>query len=129
MPFLKRLGYFLAGLSVGLVILAFLLKKKTTETGSEFCYFPNCRVLKDLRSKPLTFSDAVEDLLTSNVLDSTDIQYFLEEGAVDFSKSDTKSVPCKEYLIEGKLNEKEATLLIKNCENSTIVESIEYTKQ
>jgi hypothetical protein len=65
MPFLKRLGYYLIGLSLGLVFLAFLLKKKTSETGSEFCYFPNCRVLKDLRSKPLAFSGNIEELLSS----------------------------------------------------------------
>lgn len=129
MPFLKRLGYFLAGLSIGLIILAFLLKKKTTETGSEFCYFPNCRVLKDLRSKPLTFSESVEEQLSSSVLDSIDIQYFLKEGSVDFSKSDTKSKPCKVYFIDGILNGKEASLLIKNCENGTIAESIQFTTQ
>ncbi|NNE03490.1 MAG: DUF4258 domain-containing protein, partial [Eudoraea sp.] len=113
MPFLKRLGYFLAGLSIGLIILAFLLKKKTTETGSEFCYFPNCRVLKDLRAKPLTFSDAVKEQLSSNVLDSADIQYFLIDGSVDFSKSDTKSKPCKTYVIENSLDGKEAAMHVE----------------
>ncbi len=54
MAFLKRLGYYMVGLAIGIVILTFLLKKKTTETGTSFCYFPNCRVLKELRSKPLS---------------------------------------------------------------------------
>lgn len=129
MPFLKRLGYYLIGLSLGLVFLAFLLKKKTSETGSEFCYFPNCRVLKDLRSKPLAFSGNIEELLSSGRLDSTHVQYFLKEGSVDFSKSNTKSTPCKEYLIEGIINEKEASLLVRNCENSTIAEAFEFTTQ
>ena len=127
MAFLKRLGYYLVGLSVGLVFLAFVLKKKTSETGTEFCYFPNCRVLQDLRSKPLTYSDDVEFLLSSNVIDSTDVLYILKEGSIDFGESDTKSTPCKEYLIEGIINGKEASLLIKNCESSTIAESIEFT--
>ena len=35
MPFLKRLGYFLVGLSLGLIFLAFFLRKKTDETGAE----------------------------------------------------------------------------------------------
>lgn len=128
MAFLKRLGYYLVGLSLGLIFLAFLLKKKTSETGSEFCYFPNCRVLKDIRSKPLTFSDTVEELLSSNALDSTDIQYFFEEGSVDFSKSNTKAVPCKEYHIDGIIDGKEASLLVNNCENNVVLESVVFTE-
>jgi len=127
MAFLKRLGYYLVGLSLGLVFLAFFLKKKTSETGTEFCYFPNCRVLQDLRSKPLTYSDDVEALLSSNVLDSTDVQYILKEGSVDFGKSNTKSTPCKDYLIDGIIDGKEASLRIINCENKVIAESIEFT--
>ena len=58
--FLKRLGWYLIGFSIGLVFLVFFIKKKSGETGFEICYFPNCRVLKDLRSKPMTYADNLE---------------------------------------------------------------------
>ena len=61
MAFLRRLGWYLVGLSIGIVFLVFFLKKKSGEEGIDFCYFPNCRVLKDMRSKPLTFGEALPE--------------------------------------------------------------------
>ena len=124
MAFLKRLGFFLLGLSVGLIFLAFLFKKKSEETGVSFCYFPNCRTLKDIRSKPISYSDEIQKLIQDKRLDSTDIHYFLNEGDVDFGKSDTESTPCKTYLIEGEVVGKEAILKVKNCVDKAIVISI-----
>lgn len=112
---------------MGLVFLAFLLKKKTSETGSEFCYFPNCRVLQDLRSKPLTFSDNLEALLSSNVIDSTDVQYFLKEGSVDFGKSNTKSLPCKTYVIEGSVEGRPAAMQLENCDSIVRINEIDFS--
>ncbi|MEB8329188.1 DUF4258 domain-containing protein [Flavobacteriaceae bacterium KMM 6897] len=124
MAFLKRLGFFLVGLSIGIVFLTFFFKKKTEETGTEFCYFPNCRVLKDLRSKPLTYSEDIKDLLASNELDSLDINSFFRNGEIDFGKSNAKSVPCRTYVIEGAIKDKKAILEVKNCPSKVIVERI-----
>ncbi len=124
--FLKRLGYFLVGLSFGLVFLAFFLKKKSDETGVTFCYLPNCRTLKDIRSKPLTYSDEINVLISNKTLDSTIINAFLFDGDVDFGQSDTKSRPCKTYYIEGEVNDKEAVLKVLNCPSKARVESIVY---
>ncbi|WP_291871117.1 DUF4258 domain-containing protein [Maribacter sp.] len=119
MAFVKRLGYFLFGLSIGIVFLTFFFKKKSDETGVSlsFCYLPNCRVLKNIRSKPLHYSEEINQLLLNKELDSLDIVFLLREGDVDFSKSDTKSNPCKTYLIEGELHGKEVSLTVKNCTN------------
>jgi len=127
MAFLKRLGYYMVGLAIGIVILTFLLKKKTTDTGTEFCYFPNCRVLKELRSKPLTYAPSIQELIASADIDTSDIKILLREGDVKFSKSNTEATPCKEFVVEGTIKEKEASLLFKNCENATILESIAYS--
>lgn len=116
----------MVGLAIGILILTFLLKKKTTDTGTEFCYFPNCRVLKELRSKPLVYSTSIEELLSARTLDTAEVKVLLREGDVNFTKSNTKSTPCKEFLVEGTINGKNASLLFKNCETTTIVESIAY---
>ncbi len=126
MSFLKRLGFFLVGLSIGIVFLSMFFKKKSDETGVSFCYLPNCRTLKDIRSKQLQYSDAVQTLLQDKSLDTTDIHSFLFEGDVDFGKSDTKSSPCKTYFIEGTINEKEAVLKVRNCRSKAVVEAIEF---
>ncbi|NND16199.1 MAG: DUF4258 domain-containing protein, partial [Eudoraea sp.] len=97
MSFLKRLGYFLFGLSIGLVFLAFFLKKKSDETDTSFCYLPNCRVLKELRSKPVLI-DLKEASSSAAMLDSTRILEFLTSGKVNFRASDTKASPCGLYV-------------------------------
>lgn len=124
--FLKRLGYFLVGLSIGLIFLSIFLKKKSEETGVSFCYLPNCRTLKDIRSKPLSYSEEIKQLIANKELDTTSINSILLDGDVDFGKSDTKSVPCKTYFIEGTFKEKEAVLTVKNCESKAVVEKIAF---
>jgi hypothetical protein len=120
MGFLKRLGWYLVGLSIGMLFLVFFLKKKSGEGGFEICYFPNCRVLKDMRSKTLTFG---EDL-PEQYRDTTLIIRFLTHGDVDFGKSDTKSEPCKTYFISNEIEGKNLELKAMNCKDKMVVETI-----
>ncbi len=122
--FIKRLGYFMVGLSIGIVFLTFFLKKKTEETGVSFCYFPNCRVLKDLRSKPVVYSESISEMLQNHQLDSLAINHFFTEGDIDFGNSNTKSTPCKTYLIEGEHDSKAMTMEVINCPNKVKVISL-----
>tara|TARA_R110000868_G_scaffold329359_1_gene590216 strand:- start:1144 stop:1524 length:381 start_codon:yes stop_codon:yes gene_type:complete len=126
MAFLKRLGFFIFGLSIGLVFLTIFLKKKSQETGTEFCYFPNCRTLKDIRAKQISYSDAIGQLIQQQELDSTDINGFLYNGEVDFGKSETKTKPCKTYYIEGMVKDKSAILKVKNCSEKAVIESVAF---
>lgn len=128
MAFLKRLGFYLFGLAIGLVFLAIFFKKKTEETGVYFCYFPNCRTLKDIRSKPLSYSDDVKELMEGNQLDSVKIAYFLREGNVDFKKSDTQSKSCKTYIIEVDFDENPAVMTVKNCPDKALIEKVNFLK-
>ncbi|MFK8271744.1 DUF4258 domain-containing protein [Capnocytophaga stomatis] len=115
MSIFKRIGYYFIGLSIGIVIVAFFFKKKETEA---FCYFPNCRVLKDLRSKTMEISPEIT--ATRNEL----IKIFTE-GNVLFSKSNTKAVPCKMYVIEGNLQGKKVEVTVENCQENVIVKKVE----
>tara|TARA_R110001606_G_scaffold320635_1_gene467528 strand:+ start:407 stop:790 length:384 start_codon:yes stop_codon:yes gene_type:complete len=125
MDFLKRLGFFLVGLSIGIVFLTMFLKKKSEETGVYFCYLPNCRTLKDIRSKPMYYSEEAKLKLVEYQLDSVDVKYILTEGDVDFSSSDTKSVPCKTYIVESELKEREWKFTVQNCRNKATLQQIE----
>ncbi|PWL38989.1 hypothetical protein DKG77_12245 [Flagellimonas aquimarina] len=120
MAFLKRLGWYLVGLSIGIVFLVFFLKKKSDETGTEFCYFPNCRVLKDMRSKPLVFSENIG----TTTKDSLMVKSFLKVGNIDFGKSDTKSKPCKTYFITNTVEGKDWVLWAKNCTDNVMIEKV-----
>ncbi|WP_116768931.1 DUF4258 domain-containing protein [Maribacter litoralis] len=125
MDFLKRLGYFLVGMSIGIVFLTFFLKKKSEETGVYFCYLPNCRTLKDIRSKSMYYSDEAQQKLQELQLDSTALTYILTEGDVDFGNSDTKSVPCKTYIIESDYKEQDYVFTVKNCREKATIEKVD----
>ncbi len=124
MAFLKRLGWYLVGLSIGMIFLVFFLKKKTQETGLDFCYLPNCRVLKDLRSKTFALSEEVESLLLAHELDSVVLQSFLKDGDIDFKGSDTRSSPCKTYHIAKEVNDVSYTLVVESCEETATAQGL-----
>ena len=121
MSFLKRFGYYLIGLSIGLIFLAVFLRKKSESTGTEFCYLPNCRVLKSLRTKPLKFINE-----TGAHLDSTAIHYLLSEGEVLFSESQPRFKPCGIFIVQGEMNGEMFKLTLRNCEDYTEVTSIDF---
>ncbi|GGG44485.1 hypothetical protein GCM10011414_12590 [Croceivirga lutea] len=118
MAFLKRLGWYMVGVSIGLIFLAFILKKKGGENGIDFCYLPNCRVLKDIRSKSFEFNGK-ENLKYSNLPEN--IQAILKDGNIDFRESNTKTSPCKTYLIVDDDNEN-FVITVENCpEKATVI--------
>ena len=89
----------------------------------QFCYLPNCRVLKDIRSKPLTNKDGTT--LEYAALND-DLKTILYDGDIDFGKSNTKSNPCKTYHINHP--EKETLfIVIENCQDKTIVKESTLT--
>lgn len=114
--FLKRLGWYLLGFSVGLLFLTFFLKKKSGDSSFEICYFPNCRVLKDIRYKPISYKGDTQQFLHDSVLWHS----FFKDGTIDFSTSNTKAKPCKTYTI---INAYAQKVLLKNCLDSVVVES------
>ncbi|NNF18925.1 MAG: DUF4258 domain-containing protein [Flavobacteriaceae bacterium] len=126
MPFIKRLGFFLFGLSIGLIFLAIFLRKKSEETGTSFCYLPNCRVLKDIRSKQYTYSEEIRNQGLDALLDSATVQYFFTEGDIDFGASNTEAKPCKSYVIEGNIKERAAILQVQNCDSLVVLQSLQY---
>lgn len=116
MDFLRRLGWYLVGLSIGLVVLFFIIDKKTDGKGMQFCYLPNCRVLKDLRAKPLSYDESLPEQYRDSVM----VRSILTEGDVDFKRSDTKSEPCKTYYVEKSPH----ILKLRSCPEGLFVEEV-----
>ena len=124
MSFLKRFGYYLIGLSVGLIFLAVFPRKKSESTGTEFCYLPNCRVLKSLRTKPLQFGSNL-----NSIADSTKIHFLLKEGDVDFGESSPRAEPCGIFVVRGNFGETQIKLTLQNCEEITKVTGYETKEE
>ncbi|WP_044397718.1 DUF4258 domain-containing protein [Lacinutrix sp. Hel_I_90] len=122
MSLLKRFGYYFGGFAIGLVILAFFLNGKRVSCD----YGPDARVLKNINTKPMVFSQDVITFMSAKQIDTTQVNYILYRGDVNFSMSNTNKTPCKEYYIEGKLHDKAAALIIENCEKKALLKSIKF---
>ncbi|MGC6430724.1 MAG: hypothetical protein ACON5F_06765 [Jejuia sp.] len=115
MKLIQRIGYYLGGFSIGLVILAFFLSGKKTSCA----YGPEARVIKNINSKPLQYS---ENALSQ--MDSISIKTILQNGNVDFSKSTPRKTPCAIYIIEGDLNNKRIEVSVQNCDSLVKIMSV-----
>ena len=73
MSFLKRLYFFLFGLSIGIIILIFITNKKDTR----FNYLPNKRVLNDIHKKTLVFKDSTDLITKASFLEKFNIKQAL----------------------------------------------------
>ncbi len=122
MKLVHRIGYYLGGFSLGLIILAFFLNGKKASCS----YGPEARVLKNINLKKVDYTNNTAAFIAENNIDTTAINYILYKGDVKFSKSDTKSKPCKTYHIEGLLNDREAVLLVENCKETATLKSITW---
>lgn len=98
MKFTQRLAYYLFGLLLGCFVAFWIFNKR----GQSFCYLPNCRVLKSIRSKGLYISNDAKKTFTEGWVTQKDIDLTLEYGDVDFEKSNKPIKGGKLYVIEGK---------------------------
>ena len=121
MKFIHRLGYYLGGFSIGLIILAFFLSGKKTSCS----YSPNARVLKNIRVKERVYSESALENLALYELDTTQVSNLLSSGNVDFGRSNTDLDSCKTYMITGEASEKSLELLVENCDSiATVLEIV-----
>ena len=120
MKFSQRLGYYSFGFIVGMILLFFFLGGKKTSCD----YSPNARVLKNIRIKERKFSDQALLAMSDKALDTSHISKILKSGNVDFSKSNTNKITCKEYFIEGNANEKRIGLTVQNCDSIAIIHTL-----
>ncbi|UPQ79008.1 DUF4258 domain-containing protein [Flavobacterium azooxidireducens] len=125
MKFYQRLAFFLFGLLIGVIFLIYFLGAKAEARGVTFCYLPNCRVLKDIRTKPFHYSEEASEVLAETWIDTVDIKNTLMHGDVDFDLSNIKEGAAKLYVIEGKTVDQVAiTLEVLNFEKKAVLKSI-----
>jgi hypothetical protein len=122
MKFLHRFAYYLVGLVIGIFFVSLVFSGKDTRCN----YFPNARVLNDLRNKPFYYSEKASKVLAEKWIDTIDIKNTLEFGDVDFDNSNTDFQQAKVYVIEGKTTKNQAIILkVSNrAEKATLEEII-----
>ena len=116
MKFIHRVGFYLGGLSTGIIFLMFFFSGKKTSCD----YGPNSRVLKNINSKKIKFSQDVIDLMSELMLDTITVNNILKEGSVVFSESQPQLEGCKIYTIK----KNEIKLIVENCNKLALVKEI-----
>ena len=121
MKFVHRFAYYLIGLVMGCFVVAAIFSGKDTRCN----YFPNARVLNNLRTKPFQYSDKAIQTLNEKWIDTADIKNTLTYGDVDFDQSNVSFKKGKLYIIEGKtIKNQEIILKVINYENKAILDEI-----
>jgi hypothetical protein len=121
MKFIHRFAYYFIGLIMGLFFVAMVFSGKDTRCN----YFPNARVLNDLRNKPFNYSDKASQILAESWIDTIDIKNTLKFGDIDFDQSNVEVEKGKLYVIEGKtLKNQEITLKVINYSDKAVLQDI-----
>jgi len=121
MKFVHRFAYYLVGFIIGCFFVAIVFSGKDTRCN----YFPNARVLNDLRNKPFNYDVEASKELNKKWVDTIDIKNTLTYGDVDFDKSNIKVGSGKRYIIYGKTKKnQEITLEVINYSDKAVLKSI-----
>lgn len=125
MKFIHRLGYYLGGFALGLIILAYFFSNKKTSCA----YGPNARTLKNINLKEQVYSPEATFFLQKNSIDTSKINKILKYGEVDFGNSDTEKDSCKIYLIKGKSELEHIAIRVENCEETATILQIKKVRE
>lgn len=121
MKLTHRFAYYLIGLIMGSFFVAAVFSGKDTRCN----YFPNSRVLNDLRNKPFVYSDKATQILAEKWVDTADIKNTLKFGDVDFDKSNVPMKNGKLYIVYGKTaKNQEIIVKVINYNDKAVLEDI-----
>ena len=117
---IKRIGYYLVGLSIGSVGVYFFWQKKQ----ATFDYGMDARTLKTIRIRKRVFSDHAKNAMEKYNIDTLKISTILYTGDVDFGKGKPRQKPCAEYYVTGKNELQNVSLYVKRCDSIATIEKV-----
>lgn len=121
MTFKYRFAYYMVGFTIGMFFVAAVWSGKDTRCN----YFPNARVLNDLRNKPFHASEKATAILAEPWIDMQDIKNTLQYGNVDFDKSNVEFEKGKIYIVDGKTAKNQPIELeLVNYSNKVVLNNI-----
>ncbi|WP_397446960.1 DUF4258 domain-containing protein [Polaribacter sp. R77954] len=117
---LKRIGYFLVGVSISSIGVYFFWQKKN----ATFDYGMDARTLKTIRIKKRIFSDGAKKVMQNSNIDTTAVATILYTGDVNFGKSKPRQKPCASYYITGKKELENISLYVTRCDSTATIDKI-----
>ncbi|WP_417611361.1 hypothetical protein [Owenweeksia hongkongensis] len=124
MKFLKKALFYLLGVGLGTMVVVFMFGDRDD---IQCTYFPNDRVLYDIRGKQMVIPADIQRQLDESSLDSADIRDMLTGGKVDFEKTDRGMDSCKTYWIDLKREDRLSFAMEwQNCDS--VATALEFKK-
>lgn len=117
---IKRIGYYLVGVSLGSIGVYFFWQKKN----ATFDYGMDARTLKTIRIKERVYSGNAKRIMLNSDIDTTKISTILHTGDVDFGKSKPRQKPCAEYYITGNNELENVSLYVSRCDSVSTIKEI-----
>ena len=117
----RRFALYGFGFALGLLIVFFFLGGKKASCN----WMPNERILKVIRQKQVLLSQQVKAEMPELGVDSIRVMKMLEVGDVDFSKSQVKNDPCRNYWIEDEEGSDVLIITVELCDGIATVKTIQ----
>lgn len=111
MKFGRKVLYYLLGVGLGVLMVFFIFGDRDIQCS----YFPNDRVLYDLRKKEIQLAESVSSE------DTLGLGFALERARVNFKRSETEDLDCNVYYLD--LEDYQKTYRMENCDSiATVLE-------
>lgn len=112
---MRKFRFYLFGLTLGLVVVFFILNQK----GTSCSYFPNDRVLAETLTKDLVYTPQFQQELKDFNLNEKFVKdSILTKGEIDFSRSDAQKQPCPSYLLSYPAKKPRFEVQFEKCKES-----------
>lgn len=115
----QRLKYYLIGFTISVLLI--LMFNNPLKNGCS--YFPNERVLAEIKTHPISLTDQSKDILFNQ---NIEINYFLDsilyKGKINFKESNAQNLPCPNYI----LYFNNYKIYFTKCKDSTKITNIEF---
>lgn len=121
MQLLKRVGYYLVGLTFGILAVSFFWKNKKVT----FDYGMDARTLKSIRIRKRIFSDTAKESMAANNIDTSKISEVLKNGDVNFGKSKPRLKPCAEYYVTSE----KIDLYVIRCDSTSTIDKVYFKEK
>ncbi len=124
-PFSRRLSLFLLGVLLGLPIMWYLISKKNA------IRLPGDIIHEQLASRKLTLTKHAQCRMDCRNISEAEIIDIMNNGSINYSKSEVRAIPCKKYAIEGKTQDGQNVRIIYGlCDMETkVITAIDLDKE
>ena len=125
----RRFLFFGIGALISIIILSLGPENRLKKTFYDYIDYFNMdkRVIYHLENDSTTFSTKAECQLVYYSLSKEDLLEVLEDGEVNFEKSQTEKKPCQYYVVENMINEMELSVTFEFCDKVNTVKVMSFT--